>query len=148
MALFASVGGGLTLLSGIVGRETAKGKAFAVAGSLINTYSAIAGQLKAFSGIPVPGYAIAQAISTGIVGFAAVKNILAVKVPGGKGGGSSPNINRPTTPNFNVVEASSVNQLNESIAGFQQEPVQAYVVSSAVTSQQALDRNIQTQAGI
>ena len=70
----------------LIGKETASGKALAVAASLINTYAAIAGQLKAFAGVPVPGYAIAQAIATGVQGFMAVKNILKTKVPGQSGG--------------------------------------------------------------
>jgi hypothetical protein len=89
MKLLDAVGSGLTALSDIVGKETAAGKALAVASSLINTYAAIAGQLKAFSGVPVPGYAIAQAIVTGLVGFKAVRDIIKTPIPGGKGGGST-----------------------------------------------------------
>ena len=43
-------------------------------------------------------------------------------------------------PTFNVVGASGVNQLAQAV-GQNQEPVKAYVVSSEVSSQQALDRN-------
>lgn len=49
---------------------------------------------------------------------------------GGGGGGVS-------SPNFNVVGNSGMNQL----AQIQQQPIQAYVVSGEVTSAQALDRN-------
>ena len=105
---------GLSAASDILGRETAAGKGLAVAGALISTYAAIAGQLKAFAGVPVPGYAIAQAVATGLAGFAAVKNILAVQVPGGQGGGSVPG-GQPAAPAFNVVESSGQNQLNQSL---------------------------------
>jgi hypothetical protein len=47
------------------------------------------------------------------------------------GGGAS------TTPQFNTIGSSGVNQL----AQLQQQPVQAYVVSGEVTSAQSLDRN-------
>jgi hypothetical protein len=71
----------INAVADIIGKNTKTGKALAVAASLINTYSAIAGQLKAFSGVPIPGYAIAQAIATGLIGFKAVSDIVSVKVP-------------------------------------------------------------------
>jgi hypothetical protein len=42
-----------------------------------------------------------------------------------------------SAPQFNVVGQSGVNQL----ASLGQQPIQAYVVSGQVTSQQSLDRN-------
>ena len=51
-------------------------------------------------------------------------------------------------PAFNVVGASSTNQLAESIAGQGQQPIQAYVVSNDVSTAQELDRNIITGASI
>jgi len=56
--------------------------------------------------------------------------------PSGVGGGGG------ATPNFNVVGNSTANQL----AQIEQKPVQAYVVSNEVTTQQALDRNRQVNA--
>jgi len=53
---------------------------------------------------------------------------------GGDGGATAPNM---SAPQFNVVGQSGVNQL----ASLNQQPIQAYVVSGQVTSQQALDRN-------
>ena len=55
---------------------------------------------------------------------------------GGDGGGGA---TAPTmsAPQFNVVGQSGVNQL----ASLNQQPIQAYVVSGQVTSQQSLDRN-------
>lgn len=74
----------MNALSDLAGKETAAGKTLAVAASLINTYAAIAAQLKAAAGSPgaaVPGWAIAQAIVTGLAGFKAVRDIIAVQVP-------------------------------------------------------------------
>ena len=51
-------------------------------------------------------------------------------------------------PAFNIVGASASNQLAESIAGQQQQPIQAYVVSNDVSTAQELDRNIITGASI
>jgi len=88
----------LNSLSAIAGRETAAGKALAVAGAAIDTYAAIAKTLKAFAGVPIPGYAIVQSIATGIAGLAAIKNILKVDVPGQGSGGSSANLAAPIQP--------------------------------------------------
>ena len=56
---------------------------------------------------------------------------------GGGGGGGVPTVPTMSAPQFNVVGQSGVNQL----ASLNQQPIQAYVVSGQVTSQQALDRN-------
>jgi hypothetical protein len=55
-------------------------------------------------------------------------------VGGGGGGATAPTM---SAPQFNVVGQSGVNQL----ASLNQQPIQAYVVSGQVTSQQSLDRN-------
>lgn len=57
---------------------------------------------------------------------------------GGGGGGSTP-------PAFNVVGTSGVNQIAQQL-GQQQDPIEAYVVGSNVTTQQEMDRNIVTTA--
>ena len=138
--LMDAVSNGLSAASDLLGRETAAGKGLAVAGALINTYASIAGQLKAFAVVPVPGFAIAQAIATGIAGFAAVKNILSVKVPGGGGGGGGGTA--PTRPPaFNVVGNNPQNQLNQAILEQNREPLQAYVVEGEITSAQQAKRN-------
>lgn len=50
---------------------------------------------------------------------------------------------------FNLVGSTGVNQLAQGIAAqFSQQPIQAYVVSSQMTSQQQLDHTIQTQASL
>lgn len=138
----------LSSISGVIGQETKAGKALAIASSLVNTYAAISGQLKAFSGVPVPGYAIAQAIATGVVGFANVQKIASVKIPktsGGGGGvsGSAPSGGAaPAPPSFNVVGASETSVLADTVAEQTNEPVQAYVVSNDVTTAQSLENNI------
>ena len=80
-ALLMATANAFSALSDIIGKETKAGKALSVASSLINTYTAIAGQLAAFAGVPVPGYAIVQAVATGLVGFKAVADILKTPVP-------------------------------------------------------------------
>lgn len=87
-AIYDSIAQGAGVLSDIIGQNTVVGKAFAVAQASISTYSAIAKQLEAFAGVPIPGYAIAQSVITGLVGLAQIKKIVAVKVPGKGSGGS------------------------------------------------------------
>lgn len=93
--LLGAVGAAINAVAEIAGKNTVAGKALAVAATLINTYAAIAGQLRAATASPgaaIPGYAIAQAIATGLVGFKAVADIIKTPVPGagGGGGGSTP----------------------------------------------------------
>ena len=47
---------------------------------------------------------------------------------------------------FNLVGSTGENQLAQATAGQLNQPVQAFVVSSEITSQQQLDNNIQTNA--
>jgi hypothetical protein len=138
----------LSSISGVLGQESEAGKGIAIASSLINTYASITGQLKAFSGKAIPGYAIAQAIATGAVGFANVKKIASVKIPNSKGGGGGATGSSPSggassqPPSFNIVGASDTNQLADAIGGQAQQPVQAFVVANDVTTAQSLQNNI------
>lgn len=154
LLMLDAVSGGLSLAASELGESTAAGKAAAVAAATISTYTAIAGQLAAFSGVPIPGYAIAQAIVTGATGLLQVKKILSVKTPkgGGGGGGSVPsNISggggTNAAPSFNVVGNAGVNQIANTLGGGQP-PIQAYVVANNVTTQQSLDRNIVSNASL
>ena len=88
--LLGATAAAINALGDIIGKNTVAGKALAVAASLINTYAAIAGQLKAATASPgaaIPGYAIAQAVATGLVGFKAVADIIKTPIPGANGGG-------------------------------------------------------------
>ena len=67
---------------------------------------------------------------------------------GGAGGGGDAGGGAPSREfDFNLVGSTGVNQLAQGVgAQFSQQPIQAYVVSSQMTSQQQLDHTIQTQA--
>jgi hypothetical protein len=125
----------------LAGEATDAGKGLAIAATTIDTYQSAVSSYKSLSGIPVVGPALGAAaagvaIATGLMN---VKNILAVKVPGG---GSSSAPATGAAPNFNVVGATGVNQLAGAISNREQQPVQAYVVANNVTTAQGLDRNI------
>jgi hypothetical protein len=145
----------LSAMSDLLGKETAAGKAAAIASATINTFSSAQKAYDATVGIPYVGPILAP-INAGIAiaaGIKNVKSILAVKVPGGGGGGSAPSGGASaqagvTAPSFNVVGASGTNQLAQSIGAQQQQPIQAYVVANNVTTAQSLQRNIIESATI
>ena len=76
------------------------------------------------------------------------------KAAGGMGGGtSSGQVSLPSAPPaqpaaFNVVGTAPENQLADSIAGQNERPIKAFVVSDEVSTAQALDRNIIESASI
>jgi len=144
----------LSGLSDLLGKETAAGKAAAVASATISTFLSAQKAYESTVGIPIVGPVLAPinaalAIASGIK---SVKSILAVKTPNGGGGGSAPTINTPAggavaaAPTFNVVGTSGQNQIAQSLGN--QAPVKAYVVSNDVTTAQSLDRNIVKTATI
>jgi hypothetical protein len=133
----------------VLGQQSKAGKIIAAGMAAIDTFSAINRNLKAFSAVPIPGYAIAQAIATGVFGLVNVKRILSTQLPGGSGGGAAPSLSsagggasqQSTAPQFNVVGANGISQVAQSLAGNRQ-PIKAFVVGKDVSTQQALDRNI------
>jgi len=138
----------LNTASDMAGKDTAAGKAFAVASATISTYLAIAKNLAAFANVPIPGYAIAQAIATGVAGLAAVKNILAVKVPGGtgSGGGSTPSINIPQTrPSSGFTLLGNEKAIRTTNEG---EKVKVYVTETDITNSQNKVNSIKAKATI
>ena len=71
----------------------------------------------------------------------------------GASGGGTPSIEAPSVqasapPEVTGVSGSGINQLASAIGEQQQQPVQAYVVSNAVTTAQGLERNIIDSASL
>jgi len=134
---YASIATGLAQLAG---EQTVAGKALAVAAASIDTYSAIAKTLKAFGDKPIPGYAIAQAVATGVFGLVQVKKILATKVPGKGGGGAgsapTPSASSIIPPSLNttsltqqVQDVRVTNQSGQSV-------VRAYITNEELRTNQ------------
>jgi len=136
-------------VSQLVGKETAAGKALAIASTLISTYLAAQQAYASQLAIPTPDAPIRAALAAGVAvasGLANVKAILAVKTPyGGSGGGGGGQT--PSAPSFNVVGNSGASQIAQTINQDQQ-PVEAYVVAGNVSSAQELNRNIVETASI
>lgn len=121
-------------------------KAAAIAQTTIETYKAAQG---AYASQIIPGDptspirgAIAATIAVAS-GLAKVKSIASQQFEGGGsasggGGSSAPSLPQSNPATFNIVGNSGTNQI---IEGMNANPVQAYVVSSDVTTAQSLDRN-------
>ena len=145
-----AIASGLNTLSDLVGKNTVEGKLLAIASSTISTYTAIAGQLAAFSGVPVPGYAIVQAIATGVAGFAAVKNIIDTPVPGqGGGGGTVPNFTAPSIPQIpQSVSGTRLNQTDPLRTINEGRDSKVFVTETDITKTQNKVKNIIKKATI
>jgi hypothetical protein len=125
-------------------------KAANIANATIDTYKAATGAYASLSSIPVVGVGlgIAAAGAALTAGLLNVKKIASTKFNVGGatgGGGSAPSTGggggatpqNVITPNFNIVGNNGTNQLQQ----LKQAPVQAYVVSGEMSTQQSLDRN-------
>lgn len=150
---------GFDLLADIVGKDSKVGKAMAIASATISGTQGVINAFATASDSPItkvfPAYPFVQA---GLAGAFALKNIASIKsvdptgkgntgsvpAPSSGGGGGAP----PLPPAFNVVGQSDTNQLADAIGGQEQQPIQAFVVSSEVTTAQELDRNIIDGASI
>jgi hypothetical protein len=121
-------------------------KATNIASATIDTFTSAQSAYKSMVGIPVVGPVLAPLAAAGAVavGLMNIKKIKQSQFEGGaepsagdKGGGDTGGGGAPQAPQFNVVGNNGMNQL----AQLQQKPVQAFVVSSEMTSAQALERN-------
>ncbi|CAB4148595.1 hypothetical protein UFOVP531_12 [uncultured Caudovirales phage] len=150
-ALFAKTSETLSKGADLLGKNTAQGKAMAAAAALINTYQGISAELATKTVTPFEiGLKIANVAIIAATGFKSVQDILAVQVPnsGGGGGGSAPSAPAMAAPSFNVIGQGGANQIAQSIAGQEQQPLQAFVVANDVTTSQSLSRNIVNNASM
>jgi hypothetical protein len=121
-------------------------KATNIASATIDTFTSAQAAFKSVAGIPIVGPILAPLASAGAIamGLINIKKIKESQFEGGTtpsasdGGGADIGSGGATqAPQFNVVGNNGMNQL----AQLQQKPVQAFVVSSEMTSAQALERN-------
>jgi len=169
-ASFAVAEGGINLLKGLFQKNKGIQKALLVAESamviakiIINTQAAnAADRLYAATLGPVAGpiyLGTKLTLNKVGAGIGIAANIAATsKALGALGGGGTPSGSSsggeggggaaPAAPAFNVVGASPTNQIAQTIANQQQQPIKAYVVSNDVTTAQSLDRNIISSASI
>jgi hypothetical protein len=154
----SAVGNAIGSLSGFFEQGTAAAKTAALTEIAINTALGFVqgldiAQKSAKATGPAAAFAfpIFYATQIGAVLSAAnrARGILSAGKSSGAGGGisvSNPSV--PQAPSFNVVGTGGANQIAQTIGAQGQTPVRAYVVSSDVTTQQALDRNIVKSASL
>jgi hypothetical protein len=164
---FAVAEGGINLLKGLFSKNKAIQKglimaesAMGIARIIIGTQAANAADTAAAAlmGPAGAGYLVTKKILNKVsAGIGIAANIAATsKALGALGGGGAPSAGgggegggaAPAAPSFNVVGASSTNQLAQTIGNKEAQPIKAYVVANDVTTQQGLDRNIVQSASI
>ena len=162
----------------VAGEETKIGKALFIAKQGMRIKEQIAEAKKTLSGITLKaaesGVAAGQGtMETAKVGFpqniplliafaaqaagilsavksaaGAAKSVVSASTPSASGGGGGMSSAPTPPPAFNVVGAAPENQLAETIGAQQDSPIKAFVTSTDVSSQQALDRSIEDEAAI
>ena len=145
----ASIGQTFGQVANILGKNSAAGKAAAIAAATINTYQGVTQVWKNESVLPEPFATIQKVVSTATVlasGLKTVQQIKSVPKPkgvkgGSSGGGGAPSSGRAAAPAFNIVGGSGTNQLADTIAEASNKPSRSYVVSSDVSTAQELERN-------
>jgi hypothetical protein len=142
------------ILADVAGKETAAGKALAVAQALINTYQGISAGVKL--GYPA---AIPAVLAASVTGFKAVKSIIGVKVPGAGGGGGSSipgggsaqsftasAAQAPIQSGISVQQTQSVGTANVNVQN--QQAIKAFVVETDITDSQDRINKIKAAATI
>ena len=140
-------------LVSLFGEGTKAGKAAAVASTTIAGIESVQNAYKTAQASPIttlfPAYPLVQAGIAAAFSAKQLQSILSVNEKGGGGARqSTPRGSGSQAPSFNVVGAAPENQLAQAIGEREQKPVKAFVVSSEVSNQQALDRNIEQGAAI
>lgn len=146
------IGDALGAVAQAVGENTVAGKALAISQAIINTYQ---GATLALATYPPPFGAIAAGVVIA-AGLLNVKKIVSQKVPKppgtnlkGGSGGSVPAASSTPVPQIQTAAAAQGDtgtQIAATIAEQTSRPIQAYVVSTKVSSTQALDRRTNSAA--
>jgi len=145
----------MDLISEIAGKGSKVGKALAVAQATMNGIQGVQSAFTSASASPIttvfPAYPFVQAGLAGAFSLLQIKKIMSTDPTGKSGGGggsaSSGGGSTPSAPSFNLVAGTGSNQIAEGLAG-QRQPIQAYVVSGAVTNAQQMQRNIVNDASL
>lgn len=147
----ARISGLLAGVSDLVGKNTAAGKATAIAATTIDTYL---GAQKAYTSQLIPGdpsSPIRAALAAALAVAGGIKNIRAIaktQVPGGGGGASAPSVSASAPQTASAVPTvgnSPVTALGQVMNN--QPPLRAYVVESEVTGTQKRVADIERRAG-
>jgi len=139
----------LSAFGELVGKETKAGKALAVSSALISTYlSAQKAYESQFMPLALVDSPVRGAIAAAAAIASGLANVKAIISEGKSKPSTAAGRPQVEAPDFNVVGASPESQLAQSVAAQQTKPLKAFVVGKEITSQQELDRNILTTAGL
>ena len=138
------------LIGQIAGKDTAVAKGVAVASATISGIEGVQNAFTTASKSPVttvfPAYPYVQAGLAGAFSALQIREILKTD-PTGKSVSSPRSTSQgQSAPAFNLVQGTETSQITDAINQQNQHPTQAYVVSSEVETQAALDRQIETRA--
>jgi len=143
----SAVGDTFGQVASILGKNSAAGKAAAIAQATINTYQGVSEVWGNESTLPAPFDVIQKGIASVAVlasGLKTVRQIKSVPKPkgvkgGGDAGGGGGGVSAPA---FNIVGGNGgTNQLADTIAEQTNKPSRSYVVANDVTTAQELERN-------
>lgn len=146
MKHFKQLGNLMQTFGQLAGEQTAAGKALGIASATINTFIGIS-EIWAAKSMGNPAFdmaiKIASTAAVAAAGFANVKSILDVKVPGNGGGGSVPSL--PAQPSVSFQNTPQT-QISDTIAQAEQnrnqQPIKTYVTVKDINTAQELDRNV------
>lgn len=134
----------LGLLAQIAGEDSKIGKGLAVGQATISGIQGVQNAYSTAQKSPItavfPAYPAIQAGLAGAFSAVQIKKILSTDASGASGGGGA-QASSPTAPSFNLVRGTGSNQISNSIDQQQTKPIEAFVVTSKVTTGQELDRN-------
>ena len=157
--------GAFDAIAGLVGENTAVGKAAAIASTTISTYQAAQAAYASQMSVPDPSAPVRAAIAAGIAianGLANVRAILQTPTPGNEGGGGgggapgggpkprtfngntgSLNLGFDAGPSFG--DSDALGQMNQNTNGQTAEvtPLKAYVVATEMTDAQEKNKAIE-----
>jgi hypothetical protein len=149
---FKDIGNAMGILSDLIGKDTATGKALAVAQATINTWLGATEVLRAKSILPEPAATISKVVNVAAIvasGIKSVKEILKTKVPGGSGGGGGGNAPSPSAIQAPIQAQLQTTTLNQSqIQQMGNAAVRSFVVESDVSGNQERIRRLNRAARI
>ena len=134
----------------MAGKGSDIGKGVAVAQATISGIEGVQNAYSTAQKSPItllnPAYPIIQAGIAGAFSALQIKKILSTNnsssgASGASGASDNSSVPAPSAPSFNLVQGTDSNQIAQSLQNNNNQPVEAFVVGSSVTTQQELDNN-------
>lgn len=149
LAAAQAIGNALGALAELIGKQTAAGKALAIAQAVINTWLGVTEIIKTKSVLPEPMATIsriANIVAIVAAGLNAVKNIAKANVPGSSSGGAGSGSAAPIQPQVPAATSTSLDQ--NSINQIGNAAHRVFVLEADVTNNQERARRLNRAARI